>query len=73
MAPLATRTPKYLAQYGRTLNAAYRFEQIKKDIADEQGRVQYLDSLIGQERQTLGPVGRGGGTVGRGGVEQRTG
>jgi hypothetical protein len=59
MAPLATRTPKYLAQYGRTLNAAYRFEQIKKDIADEQGRVQYLDSLIGQERQTLAALQQG--------------
>jgi len=56
MAPqtkLAARTPEYLARYGRTLNAAYRFERIQKEIADEQGRVQYLDSLIGQERQTL--------------------
>ena len=56
MAPqtkLAARTPEYLARYGRTLNAAYRFERIQREIADEQGRVQYLDSLIGQERQTL--------------------
>jgi len=51
--PLAERTPIYLAAYGRTLNAAYRFDRIQKEIADEQGRVQYLDSLIGQERQTL--------------------
>jgi len=51
--PLAERTPAYLAAYGRTLNAAYRFDRIQKEIADEQGRVQYLDSLIGQERQTL--------------------
>jgi hypothetical protein len=51
--PLAERTPLYLAAYGRTLNAAYRFERIQNEIKDEQGRVQYLDSLIGQERQTL--------------------
>ena len=31
----------------------YRWEQIQADIQDEQSRVQYLDSLIGQERQTL--------------------
>jgi len=51
--PLAARTPAYLAQYGRTLGAAYRFERIQKEVGDEQARVQYLDSLIGQERQTL--------------------
>ena len=51
--PLAARTPAYLAQYGRTLGAAYRFERIQKEVGDEQARVQYLDSIIGQERQTL--------------------
>lgn len=51
--PLAARAPAYLDQYGRTLGAAYRFERIQKEIQDEQSRVQYLDSLIGQERQTL--------------------
>lgn len=51
--PLAARAPAYLDQYGRTLGAAYRFERIQKEIQDEQSRIQYLDSLIGQERQTL--------------------
>lgn len=56
---LATRTPKYMAQYGRTLNAAYRFERIQNEVKGEQQRVQYLDSLIGQERQTLAALQQG--------------
>jgi len=50
---LPARTPAYLEQYARTVHAAYRYERIQREIADEQGRVQYLDSMIGQERQTL--------------------
>jgi hypothetical protein len=51
--PLPARTPTYLQQYSRVLNAAYRYERIQREVQDEQARVQYLDSLIGQERQTL--------------------
>ena len=50
---LRGRRPNYLDRYARTLAAAYRTERIRKEIDAEQSRVQYFDSLIGQERQNL--------------------
>ena len=50
--PLDGRRETYMDRYQRTLAAAYRVERIQRDIENEQARVQYLDSLIGQERQT---------------------
>ena len=40
-------------RYARALNAQYRVARIQKDIQNEQDRIQYLDSLIAAERQTL--------------------
>lgn len=50
--PLAGRRSRYLDMYASTVMAAYRSDQIRRDIQDEQSRVQYLDSLIAQARQT---------------------
>ena len=47
-----TRGARYLDTYAVQLTAAYRVQQIQKDIQTEQERVQYLDSLLGQARQT---------------------
>lgn len=52
MIPTGKR-PKYLDRYARVAAAAYRVEQITKAVEDEQARVQYLDSLLASERQTL--------------------
>ena len=52
MSPTGKR-PKYLDRYARVAAAAYRVEQITKAVQDEQARVQYLDSLLASERQTL--------------------
>jgi len=52
MIPTGKR-PAYLERYARVAAAAYRVEQITKAVQDEQSRVQYLDSLIATERQTL--------------------
>lgn len=50
--PFSGRRSAYLGTYANTLMAQYRFNQIRRDIQDEQSRVQYLDSLIAQARQT---------------------
>lgn len=50
--PLGTRRESYMDRYQRVLGSAYRVEQIRRDIQNEQDRVQYLDSLIAQENQT---------------------
>ena len=52
MAPVPSgRVPAYLDQYARTLGAAYRVEQIRREIASEQDQVRYIDSLIAQAQQ----------------------
>jgi len=51
--PLEGRRPTYMDRYARALNAQYRVARIQKDIQSEQDRIQYLDSLIAAERQTL--------------------
>jgi len=50
--PLAGRRPLYLDQYAHTLVGSYRVEQIRKEVESEQQRVDYVDSLINQARQT---------------------
>ena len=50
--PLDGRRESYMDRYQRTLAAMYRVQRIQQDIDSEQDRIQYLDSLIGQERQT---------------------
>jgi hypothetical protein len=50
--PFSGRRSQYLDTYAKTLMAQYRVDQIRRDIQDEQSRVQYLDSLIAQARQT---------------------
>ena len=47
-----TRGARYLDTYATSLTAAYRVQQIQRDIQTEQDRVQYIDSLLGQARQT---------------------
>lgn len=47
-----TRGARYLDTYAASLTAAYRVQQIQRDIQTEQERVQYIDSLLGQARQT---------------------
>ena len=44
---------RYIESYARTIAATKRFEDINRDVADEQAKVQYLDSLIQSERQNL--------------------
>lgn len=50
--PLAGRRPRYLDQYAHTLVGAYRVEQIRREVESEQQRVDYVDSLVNQARQT---------------------
>lgn len=40
-------------QYTRDLASVYRVQRIRDAVQDEQDRVQYLDSLINQQNQTL--------------------
>ena len=47
------RRMTYIDRYAHALSAQYRVAQFREDIQNEQDRVQYYDSLIGQERQTL--------------------
>ena len=47
------RRPQYIEQYARAIAAYNRFENIQQTIRNEQAAVQYLDSLIAQENQTL--------------------
>jgi hypothetical protein len=54
--PFSGRRSQYLDTYANTLMAQYRFDQIRRDIQDEQSRVQYLDSLIAQARQTAAGI-----------------
>lgn len=54
--PFSGRRSQYLDTYANTLMAQYRVDQIRRDIQDEQGRVQYLDSLIAQARQTAAGI-----------------
>lgn len=49
----AGRRPQYIEQYARAIAAYNRFENIQQTIRNEQAAVQYLDSLIAQENQTL--------------------
>lgn len=51
--PTKGRRPAYLDRYARTLAAVYRVEAIEAAVQREQDRIQYLDSLIATERQTL--------------------
>ena len=55
---LEGRRPKYLDRYARRVAAAARYEEAQKDIQDEQDRIQYLDSLIASERQTVAELQR---------------
>ena len=50
---LSGRRMTYAQRYARTAAAAYQVADIRKAIESEQDRVQYLDSLIATERQTL--------------------
>ena len=54
--PFSGRRSQYLDTYANTLMAQYRVDQIRRDIQDEQSRVQYLDSLIAQARQTAAGI-----------------
>ena len=47
------RRPAYIERYARAVAAVNRYEDIQRTIQDERAAVQYLDSLIAQERQTL--------------------
>lgn len=51
--PFSGRRPQYLEQYARTVSAYQRYQDIARDIASEQDRLNYLDSLIQSERQNL--------------------
>ncbi len=51
--PFAGRRPQYVEQYARTISAYQRYQDIARDIASEQDRLNYLDSLIQSERQNL--------------------
>ena len=53
MAMPTGRRMNYIERYAHAAAAAYRVDQIRTTIEAEQDRVQYLGSLIGQERQTL--------------------
>ena len=44
---------RYIESYARTIAAAQRFEDINRNVADEQSKVQYIDSLIQSEKQNL--------------------
>ena len=54
--PFSGRRSQYLDTYANTLMAQYRVDRIRRDIQDEQSRVQYLDSLIAQARQTAAGI-----------------
>jgi hypothetical protein len=49
----------YMDRYARSLAAAHRVQAIEKAVQSEQDRVQYLDSLIATERQTLAAIADG--------------
>ena len=44
---------RYIDSYARTIAATKRFEDINRNVADEQSKVQYIDSLIQSEKQNL--------------------
>lgn len=56
---LKGRRPTYLDRYARTLAAAYRTERIRDEIREERAQVQYLDSLLSQERASLNDLVQG--------------
>ena len=43
---------RYIDSYARTIAATKRFEDINRNVADEQSKVQYIDSLIQSEKRT---------------------
>ncbi len=47
-----SRAQGYMARYSHALHYQYLSERIESEIADEQARVQYYDSLIAQENMT---------------------
>jgi len=49
----AGRRPQYIEQYARTLAAYQRYGDITRDIASEQDRINYLDSLLQNENANL--------------------
>ena len=49
----AGRRPRYIEQYARTVAAYQRFDDITRDIASEQDRINYLDSLLQNENANL--------------------